>query len=125
MPPGTSDIALSVFQLLPVDELIIVTSPQDLVSLIVTKALKMAELMKVHTLGVIENMSYLECPKCQEKISVFGKSHVEELAKANNVEVLAKLPIRTNNTELMDSGHIEMIDLPEILPCIEKIEKGK
>ncbi len=125
MPPGTSDIALSVFQLLPVDELIIVTSPQDLVSLIVTKALKMAELMKVHTLGVIENMSYLECPKCQEKISVFGKSHVDELAKANNVEVLAKLPIRTDNTELMDGGHIEMIELPEILPCIEKIEKGE
>lgn len=125
MPPGTGDVALSVFQLLPVDDLIIVTSPQDLVSLIVTKAIKMANMMNIHTLGVIENMSYLECPKCQEKISVFGKSHAEELAKENNVSLLAKLPIRTNNTELMDSGHIEMVELPEISQCVEIIEKGE
>ena len=125
MPPGTGDVALSVFQLLPVDDLIIVTSPQDLVGLIVTKAIKMANMMNIHTLGVIENMSYLECPKCQEKISVFGKSHVEELAKENNVNVLARLPIKTKNTELMDNGHIEKVDLPEILPCVEIIEKGE
>lgn len=125
MPPGTADVALSVFQLLPVDDLIIVTSPQDLVSLIVTKAIKMADMMHVHTLGLVENMSYLECPKCQEKISLFGKSHAEELAKENGIELLAKLPIRTNNTELMDKGHIEMVELPEITKCVEAIEKGE
>ena len=124
MPPGTGDVALSVFQLLPVDDLIIVTSPQDLVSLIVTKALKMANMMNIHTLGVIENMSYLECPKCSEHISVFGESHLEQFAKENNVNILAKLPIRTENASLMDKGKIEMIQLDEILPCVEAIIKG-
>ena len=123
MPPGTSDVALSVFQLLPVDELIIVTSPQDLVSLIVTKAIKMAGMLNIHTLGIIENMSYLECPKCGEKISVFGESHVEELAKTNNVDVLAKLPIKTVNTKLMDDGQMEKVVIDEILPCVNKIIK--
>ena len=125
MPPGTGDVALSVFQLLPVDGLIIVTSPQDLASMIVTKAIKMANMMNIRTLGVVENMSYLECPKCQEHISVFGKSHVEELAKDNLIPVLAKLPIKTNNTELMDSGHIEMVELAEILQCVQAIEEDE
>ena len=125
MPPGTGDVALSVFQLLPVDELIVVTSPQDLASLIVTKAIKMANMMNIHTLGLVENMSYLECPICQEMISVFGKSHAEELASENEIELLGKLPIRTNNTELMDGGHIEMVDLPEISKCVTAIEKGE
>ena len=125
MPPGTGDVALSVVQLLPVDGLIIVTSPQDLASMIVTKAIKMANMMNIRTLGVVENMSYLECPKCQEHISVFGKSHVEELAKDNLIPVLAKLPIKTNNTELMDSGHIEMVELAEILPCVQAIEEDE
>ncbi len=121
MPPGTGDVALSVFQLLPVDDLIIVTSPQDLVSLIVTKALKMANMMNIHTLGVVENMSYLVCPKCEEQIPVFGESHLEEFAKENNVDILAKLPIRTENTTLMDKGKIEMIQLDEIIPCVNAI----
>ena len=125
MPPGTGDVALSVFQLLPVDDLIIVTSPQDLVSLIVTKAIKMAGMMNIHTLGVIENMSYLVCPKCEEQIPVFGKSHVDELAQDNKVDVLGKLPIKTSNTELMDKGEIEKIELDEILPCVEQIVKGE
>ena len=121
MPPGTGDVALSVFQLLPVDDLIIVTSPQDLVSLIVTKALKMANMMNIHTLGVVENMSYLVCPKCEEQISVFGQSHLEEFAKQNNVNVLAKLPIRTENAGLIDMGKVEMIQLDEIMPCVKAI----
>ena len=121
MPPGTGDVALSVFQLLPVDDLIIVTSPQDLVSLIVTKALKMANMMNIHTLGVVENMSYLVCPKCDEHISVFGESHLEDFAKENNVNVLARLPIRTENATLMDKGKVEMIQLDEIIPCVEAI----
>ena len=121
MPPGTGDVALSVFQLLPVDDLIIVTSPQDLVSLIVTKALKMANMMNIHTLGVVENMSYLVCPKCEEQIPVFGESHLEEFAKENNVSVLTKLPIRTENAGLIDMGKVEMIQLDEILPCVKAI----
>ena len=125
MPPGTGDVALSVFQLLPVDDLIIVTSPQDLVSLIVTKAIKMANMMNIHTLGVVENMSYLSCPKCGEHIPVFGKSHVDELAKEQGVEVLAKLPIKTNNSELVDKGRVEMVELEEILPLAERIVKGE
>ena len=121
MPPGTGDVALSVFQLLPVDDLIIVTSPQDLVSLIVTKALKMANMMSIHTLGVVENMSYLVCPKCDEHISLFGESHIEQFAKDNNVSVLAKLPIRTENAGLIDQGKVEMIQLEEIIPAVNAI----
>ena len=123
MPPGTSDVSLSVFQLLPVDELIIVTSPQDLVSVIVTKAIKMANMMNVHTLGIVENMSYLLCPDCGKKISVFGESHVDELAKEQKIPVLAKLPIKTDNTELIDKGHVEMIQLEELAPVVKVIEK--
>ena len=123
MPPGTGDVALSVFQLLPVDGLIIVTSPQDLVSLIVTKALKMANMMNIHTLGVVENMSYLVCPKCDEHISLFGESHLEAFAEENDVNVLAKLPIKTFNTGLIDRGKAEMIELDEIIPCVEAIVK--
>ncbi|MCR5184995.1 MAG: Mrp/NBP35 family ATP-binding protein [Bacilli bacterium] len=123
MPPGTSDMALNVFQLLPVDEMIMVTSPQDLVNLIVTKALKMSKMLNIHTLGVIENMSYLECPKCQEHISVFGESHLEEFAKANDLDVLARLPIKPENTKLVDMGKVESILLPEIQECVDKIIK--
>ncbi len=114
MPPGTGDVALTIFQQLPVDDLIIVTSPQDLVSLIVTKALKMAEMMNIHTLGVIENMSYLKCPNCDEKISVFGESHLEEFSKKEGFDILGRLPIVSMNTTLMDQGKIELIDLKEM-----------
>ena len=122
MPPGTGDVALTIFQSLPVDDLIIVTSPQDLVSLIVSKAIKMAELMKIHVLGVIENMSYLVCPKCEEKIPLFGESHLEEFAKQMNFDILAKLPLNSENTKLMDLGEIEKVVLPEIQPVIDKIK---
>ena len=122
MPPGTGDVALTIFQSLPVDDLIIVTSPQDLVSLIVSKAIKMAELMNIHVLGVIENMSYLVCPKCEEKIPLFGESHRDDFAKQMNFEVLAKLPLNSENTKLMDNGEIEKLVLPEIQPVINKIK---
>ena len=121
MPPGTGDVALTTFQFLPIDDLIIVTSPQDLVSLIVSKAIKMAELMHIHVLGVIENMSYLVCPKCEEQISLFGESHLDEFAKQMNFEVLARLPLNSLNTVLMDKGEIEKISLPEIQPVINKL----
>ena len=122
MPPGTGDVALTIFQSLPIDDLIIVTSPQDLVSLIVSKAIKMAELMNIHVLGVIENMSYLICPKCEEKISLFGESHLEEFAKQMNFDILARLPLNSENTVLMDKGEIEKLVLPEIQEVVNKIK---
>ena len=122
MPPGTGDVALTTFQSLPIDDLIIVTSPQDLVSLIVTKAIKMAEMMNIHVLGVVENMSYLVCPKCAEKIPLFGESHLEDFAKEMKFNILGKLPLNSNNTALMDKGEIEKISLPEMQSIINKIK---
>jgi Mrp family chromosome partitioning ATPase len=122
MPPGTGDVALTTFQRLPIDDLIIVTSPQDLVSLIVTKAIKMAEMMNIHVLGVVENMSYLVCPKCEEKIPLFGESHLEEFAKEMKFNILGKLPLNSDNTALMDKGEIEKISLPEMQSIIDAIK---
>lgn len=123
MPPGTGDVSLTVFQQLPIDDLIIVTSPQDLVSLIVTKALNMAKMMNIHLLGVVENMSYLLCPKCDEHISVFGESHLEEFAAKEGFNILAKLPIVSSNTALMDQGKIELVDLKELDSLVNIIIK--
>ena len=125
MPPGTGDVALSVFQLLPVDDLIIVTSPQDLVKLIVTKAIKMANMMNIKVLGVIENMSYLSCPDCGKKIEIFGKSKIEEFSKELNFKVLAKLPLSPENTSLMDKGEIEKASLEDINPAVDAVVKGE
>lgn len=122
MPPGTGDVALTTFQSLPIDDLIIVTSPQDLVSLIVTKAIKMAEMMNIHVLGVVENMSYLVCPKCEEKIPLFGESHLEDFAKEMKFNILGKLPLNSDNTALMDKGEIEKISLPEMQSIIDAIK---
>ena len=93
MPPGTGDVPLTVFQSLPVDGVIIVTSPQDLVQMIVKKAYYMAKQMDVPVLGIVENYSYLECPDCGKKIPVFGESHVEETAEELGVKVLGKMPL--------------------------------
>ena len=93
MPPGTGDVALTVFQSLPLDGIIIVTSPQELVSMIVEKAVKMADMMNIPILGIVENMSYFQCPECGKKHSIFGDSHIEEIAAKFNTKVLAKLPI--------------------------------
>ena len=123
MPPGTGDVALTIFQQLPVDDLIIITSPQDLVSLIVTKAIKMANMMNIKVLGVIENMSYLVCPDCGKKINVFGESHIEQFAKDMKFDVLARLPLVPENTSLVDKGDVEKISLEEILPAVEAIVK--
>ena len=123
MPPGTGDVALSTFQLLPVDDLVIVTSPQDLVKLIVTKAIKMANMMNINVLGVVENMSYLACPDCGKHIEVFGPSKVEEFAKELKFDVLAKLPLNPENTRLMDEGLVEQVSLPEIESAVAAIVK--
>ena len=107
MPPGTGDVPLTVFQSLPLDGIIVVTSPQDLVSMIVGKALKMADMMNVPVLGIVENMSYVLCPDCGKKIEVFGPSHINEVSEKYGVPVLAKLPIDPALAPLADSGHIE------------------
>lgn len=114
MPPGTGDVPLTVFQSLPVDGIIIVTSPQELVSMIVSKAVKMAELMDIPILGLVENMSYVKCPDCGKEISIFGESHVEEIANVHNIKVLDKIPIDPAIAKACDEGRIEELD--DIVP---------
>jgi len=123
MPPGTGDIALTTFQSIPIDQLIIVTSPQDLVSLIVTKALKMAKMMNIKVLGVIENMSYVKCPDCNKKISLFGESKLEEFSKQMKFKILGRLPLVAENATLVDQGKIEFVDLPEFKSVVDEILK--
>ncbi|HJB41242.1 MAG TPA: Mrp/NBP35 family ATP-binding protein [Candidatus Gemmiger avicola] len=107
MPPGTGDVPLTVFQTLPVDGIVIVSSPQELVGMIVGKAVQMAEMMKVPVLGIIENMSYAVCPHCGEHIQVFGDSHVEQTAEKYHLPVLAKMPIDPELAKEADAGMIE------------------
>ena len=121
MPPGTGDVPLTVFQSLPVDGIVIMTSPQELVSMVVTKAVKMAEMMNIPILGIIENYSYLECPDCGKKISVFGESHVDEIAKGHGLEVLAKLPIDPKLAAACDAGTLEDAELPDLSKACDKI----
>ena len=116
MPPGTGDVALTVFQSLPVDGIVIVTSPQDLVSMIVAKAVTMAEKMNVPVLGVVENMSYVTCPDCGKKIEVFGKSKLDAVAGEYQVDVLGRVPIDPALAAACDAGTFEN-ELPEgLLP---------
>ena len=110
MPPGTGDVPLTVFQSLPLDGIIIVTSPQELVSLIVEKAVNMAKAMDIPILGLVENYSYIQCGNCGEKMSVFGESHVDDIAKRYNLNVLAKLPIDSKIAEAVDKGEIEKLE---------------
>ena len=124
MPPGTGDIALTTFQMILINDLIIVTSPQDLVSLVVTKAIKMARMMKINVLGVVENMSYLVCPDCGKHIPVFGESHLDEFAKKMNFKVLGKLPIVSENATKVDNGEIESVNIPEFESITLEVEKG-
>ena len=123
MPPGTGDVPLTVFQSLPVDGIVIVTSPQDLVSMIVSKAVKMANMMHIPVLGFVENYSYLECPDCGKRIEVFGKSRLDEVAEAFNLPVLARLPIDPKIAESYDSGLMETVNTDAVNPVLEVIEK--
>ena len=107
MPPGTGDVPLTVFQSLPMDGIIIVTSPQELVSMIVTKAVKMAEMMKIPILGVVENMAYFQCPNCKQQHNIFGESHIEDVAGSHGLDVLARLPIDPQLAQACDMGKIE------------------
>lgn len=110
MPPGTGDVPLTVFQSLPVDGIVVVASPQELVSMIVGKAVKMAKMMELSILGLIENMSYVQCGKCGEKIEVFGKSHIKEAADAYDLKVLGKIPIMPEISDACDEGRAEELD---------------
>lgn len=110
MPPGTGDVPLTVFQSLPIDGIIIVTSPQELVSMIVSKAVKMAQLMDIPILGLVENMSYVRCPDCDKQINIFGDSHVDEITAKYNVKVLDKIPIDPKITKACDEGKIEELN---------------
>ena len=121
MPPGTGDVPLTVFQSLPVDGIIIVTSPQELVSMIVGKAVNMAKKMDIPILGIVENMSYLECPDCGKKISVFGESHIEEVAKEYDLPVLARIPIQPKIAEMADQGTIEYLEESWMDEAAEKL----
>ena len=107
MPPGTGDVPLTVFQTLPVDGIVIVSSPQELVGMIVGKAVQMAQMMHVPILGLVENMSYAVCPDCGKHINVFGDSHVDEVAAKHHLPVLAKCPIDPQLAALSDAGMIE------------------
>lgn len=107
MPPGTGDVPLTIFQSLPIDGIVIVTSPQELVSMIVGKAVNMAKQMNVPILGMIENMSYVSCPDCGKKIYVFGESHIDEVAKKYDVPVLGQFPLDSDLTRLSDLGMVE------------------
>ena len=121
MPPGTGDVPLTVFQSIPLDGIVIVTSPQDLVSMIVKKAYHMADKMKVPVLGIIENMSYLECPDCGKKINVFGESKIEEITSDLGIDLLGKLPINPELASLCDDGKIEDMNISYIEPAADKI----
>ncbi len=124
MPPGTGDVPLTVFQSLPLDGILIMTSPQDLVSMIVGKAVKMAQRMNVPILGIIENYSYLVCPDCGKQISIFGQSHVDEVSAQYGIPVLAKLPIDPALAEAVDHGLIEKAQLPTQLDAaMDVLEK--
>ena len=123
MPPGTGDVPLTVFQSLPVDGIIIVTSPQELVSMIVAKAVNMAKKMDIPILGVVENMSYVVCPDCGKKISVFGESHVDEVAAREGIKVLAKLPMNPDIAQLMDAGKIEYLKDDSLAEAVKAVEE--
>ena len=121
MPPGTGDVPLTVFQSIPVDGILIVTTPQDLVSMIVGKAVKMAEMMNVPILGLVENMSYVECPDCGKRISLFGESHIEETAAQYGLPVLGRIPINPKLVAACDKGMVELFEGDWLEPAVRAI----
>ena len=123
MPPGTSDVPLTIFQSLPLNGIIVVTSPQDLVSMVVEKAINMASMMSVPIIGLVENMSYVECPDCGKKLYVFGTSHIDEVAQKYNLPVLGRIPLKQEHALAADQGTIEYLDVPELDEAITYIEK--
>lgn len=126
MPPGTGDVPLTVFQFMPVEGIVMITTPQSLVSMIVKKACHMAEKMNIPIIGVIENYSYMTCGKCGEKMSVFGKSRLPQFAEENHLRILGELPIDPNFAEIADEGKLEdyyNVALEDAVTAIEEHQK--
>jgi nucleotide-binding protein len=121
MPPGTGDVPLTVLQSIPLDGIVVVTSPQDLVSMIVEKAIKMANLMQIPILGLVENMSYFECPDCGKRHEIYGKSHIDEIARDKKLQVLAKIPIVPGLAAECDRGQIETIEKSFMDEAVDKL----
>lgn len=122
MPPGTGDVPLTVFQSIAVDGIIVVTSPQELVSMIVSKAVKMAEMMNIPIIGLVENMSYFKCPDCGKEHKIFGDSHIDEIAAEHKLKVLAKIPINPKISASCDKGMIELFDGDWLEPVAKILE---
>lgn len=125
MPPGTGDVPLTIYQQIPIDGVIIVSSPQSLVSMIVNKSIKMVDTMAIPVIGLVENMSYVVCDSCNNRIEIFGHSDIDKIAKQYNIDVLAKLPIRAEYAKMIDEGMVEDIDIVELDSAIDKIIKFK
>lgn len=123
MPPGTGDVPLTVFQSIAVDGIIVVTSPQELVSMIVSKAVRMAEMMNIPVIGLVENMSYYKCPDCGSEHRIFGESHIDEVAEKYNLKVLAKLPVDHKISAACDKGMIELFEGDWLEPVVKALEK--
>ena len=123
MPPGTGDVPLTVFQSIPLDGVVIVASPQDLVAMIVNKAVTMANMMNIPILGVVENMSYVECPDCKKKIYLYGESHIAKVCEQNHIPLLAQIPISPEITLACDNGTIENVNC-ECLDCAVDVIDG-
>ena len=123
MPPGTGDVPLTVFQSLPVDGIIVVATPQELVEMIVEKAINMAAMMNVPVLGIVENMSYMKCPHCGEPINIFGDSKIEQYAASHGIDVLGKLPLDPEVAKLCDAGKADELD-PEDLESLAYVLGG-
>lgn len=121
-PPGTGDVPLTIFQSLPVDGIVVVTSPQELVSMIVDKAVKMAQMMDIPVLGIVENMSYFKCPDCGNVHYIYGKSHVDEKAAEHGIDTVAKLPMDPQVAAKVDAGCAEDLDVSELSAIAQKIE---
>jgi len=122
MPPGTGDVPLTVFQSIPVDGIIVAASPQELVGMIVEKAVNMASMMNIPVLGLVENMSYVECPDCGKKIQIFGESHIDEIAAKHGVKTVSKIPLSRDFAAAADSGKIEDIDLSFLDEMVSMLE---
>lgn len=123
MPPGTGDVPLTVFQSLPVDGIVVVTSPQELVEMIVGKAVKMAQMMNVPILGIVENMSYFRCPDCDKIHKIYGESHVEEFAARNGIDTVCKLPIDPTLAHMCDCGKIEEYHCDNLDALVDKLQR--
>jgi len=122
MPPGTGDVPLTVFQSIPLDGIVIVTSPQELVSMIVEKAVKMANMMNIPVIGIVENMSYFKCPDCGKQHKIFGESHIDEIAEKYSIKAVSKLPMDSELAKAADSGSIETVSVPELAPVLNAVK---